>query len=294
MRKAGGWTLAGALALAAGYLAVLVFKAPPPEELIRAWFLTPLGLFGAIIANSTGTGGGVVFIPAFNFLNHSGLMVLTQTNIVASSFLIQCFGMSVGSLKWLSRLRGQVRQLVIVRDICLPVLAGGLPALLLTQRLVSVDPETVLLIFKAFSIVVGLYLLASLLANRADTEGGQFDPGAERWMLAAIGVAGGSLTAFFSVGIGELLALYLFIRRVPVAVAVAPAVIVSAISVLAGAIWHLQMDTVNWTIVTLAVPGAMLGGYIASGIALAVGAFRLKLAASLWIVGSSLWLILNL
>ena len=54
-----------------------------------------LGLIGAIVANSTGAGGGIVFIPAFTALGVSGLSAL------GTSLAIQCFGMTAGALSWL-------------------------------------------------------------------------------------------------------------------------------------------------------------------------------------------------
>ncbi|WP_259366763.1 sulfite exporter TauE/SafE family protein [Colwellia sp. BRX8-7] len=53
-----------------------------------------IGLLGGIFANSTGAGGGVVFIPLFNQLN------FTEQQSIATSFAIQCFGMTAGAFTW--------------------------------------------------------------------------------------------------------------------------------------------------------------------------------------------------
>ena len=53
-----------------------------------------IGVLGAIFANATGAGGGVVFIPLFNQLN------FTEQQSVATSFAIQCFGMTAGAFTW--------------------------------------------------------------------------------------------------------------------------------------------------------------------------------------------------
>ena len=64
-----------------------------------------MGIFGAIAANGTGSGGGVVFIPVFSFLN------LNHNEAVATSLAIQCIGMSIGATVWtryvLSRLHAK-------------------------------------------------------------------------------------------------------------------------------------------------------------------------------------------
>ena len=54
-----------------------------------------LGITGAIAANSTGAGGGIVFVPSFQALG------MEVPQVVATSFAIQCFGMTVGSISWL-------------------------------------------------------------------------------------------------------------------------------------------------------------------------------------------------
>jgi hypothetical protein len=53
-----------------------------------------LGVIGAIFANATGAGGGVVFVPFFNQLDFS------VTTSVATSFAIQCCGMTAGAITW--------------------------------------------------------------------------------------------------------------------------------------------------------------------------------------------------
>jgi len=53
-----------------------------------------LGVVGAVFANLSGAGGGVVFIPVFSELG------LTESQSVATSFAIQSFGMTAGAITW--------------------------------------------------------------------------------------------------------------------------------------------------------------------------------------------------
>ncbi|MDX5999093.1 hypothetical protein SIL85_19030 [Shewanella oneidensis] len=53
-----------------------------------------LGITGAIFDNSTGAGGGVIFIPVFSSLD------FTEAQSVSTSFMIQCFGMTADALSW--------------------------------------------------------------------------------------------------------------------------------------------------------------------------------------------------
>ena len=64
-----------------------------------------LGVLGAIFANSTGAGGGVIFIPAFNELN------FTEMQAIGTSFAIQCFGMTAGGLTWWYHYKTEKREL---------------------------------------------------------------------------------------------------------------------------------------------------------------------------------------
>ena len=90
------WTVFHIVLLAVAYVALLAWTFPGFEALLEAWIFLPVGIFGAVVANSTGTGGGVVFVPAFAQLD------IRPPQSIAMSFLIQSFGMSVGTLVWLN------------------------------------------------------------------------------------------------------------------------------------------------------------------------------------------------
>ena len=252
-----------------------------------------VGLFAASIANATGAGGGVVFVPAFTLIAMQGGPPLATPEVVALSLLIQSFGMSAGSLSWLWRLRGDGAALgAPPRDllrVLIPALGAGLPALWLTQGFVRVEGPTLLLLFKALSLILGLVLLASL----------RWREGTARWrqgdapLLMGVGALGGVASALFSVGIGELMALALLLRGFSLSLSVASAVIASAVIALAAAPAALSVAGLHLAIVAAAAPGVLVGGWLGRRIALALGPRRLKLLCGLWIVGSSLILILR-
>ncbi|WFL76177.1 sulfite exporter TauE/SafE family protein [Altererythrobacter arenosus] len=289
----------GGSILLAAFIA-LFFIVPYDTNLLRSlWFLPGVGIVGAIIANTSGTGGGVVFVPVFNAAREWGVMDLQPLQVVGVSMAIQSFGMTMGALRWTDRLFHQpdpepLHALVRPRDffvVALGVLALSLPAMLLTQRLTAFDQHAVLMGYKAFSIVLGVALIVSTwTVNLARPEKGRL----ERFDLVAlllIAVPGGILTALFSVGIGELVALYLFIRHYPVLLCTGAACLISSVSVILGSIWHLEAGTIQWEVVLLAGPAAALGGFLARPIALWLGARRLKTLDGAWIVLSALYLL---
>mgnify|MGYP006178364251 CR=1 FL=1 len=110
-------------------------------------------------------------------------------------------------------------------------------------------------------------------------------------VLLMIAVPGGMITALFSVGIGELVALYLFIRHYPVLLCTGAACLISSVSVISGAIWHVEAGTIQLEVVLLAGPAAALGGFLARPIAIRLGARRLKTLDGAWIVLSAVYLL---
>ena len=295
----GRIVLIGGAALLFAYAALWLLVPVSPALLGSLWFLPAVGLVGAIIANTSGTGGGVVFVPVFNALRELDVMALAPLQVVGVSMAIQSFGMSMGALRWTDRLLhqpepGAFEASVRIRDfarVVLCVLALSLPGMLLTQRLASLDQHAVLLAYKGFSILLGTALIAATwTVNARRAERDRLAP-RDLAMLAAIGLVGGPITALFSVGVGELVALYLFIRHYPVLLCTGAACVISAISVIAGSVWHIEAGTIAWEVVLLAAPAAMLGGFLARPIALWLGAKRLKTLDGGWIVLSALYLL---
>ncbi|WP_128891024.1 sulfite exporter TauE/SafE family protein [Erythrobacter sp. HKB08] len=299
LRHSSRLSIIGGVVLAAVYAACWWLVDTDASLLEALWFLPGVGVIGAIIANASGTGGGVVFVPVFNALRDLGVMSLDPLQVVAVSMGIQSFGMSLGALRWTDRLYhqhdpGRLEARAVPRDywlVCALVLALSLPALLTTQRLVPFDGQAVLLGYKTFSILLGLALIvATWTFNRAIPERERLAP-VDLAMLALIAIPGGALTALFSVGIGELVAFYLFLRHYPVVLCVGTACVISAASVIAGLAWHIGQGTVQWEVVLLAAPGAMLGAFLARPIALWLGARKLKTAGGAWIMLSALYLL---
>ena len=295
----GRLVLIGGAALLAAYAALWLLVPVSRGLMGSLWFLPGVGLIGAIIANTSGTGGGVVFVPVFNALRELDVMALSPLQVVGVSMAIQSFGMSMGALRWTDRLLHQpepkaLEANVRTRDfalVVLCVLALSLPGMLLTQRLASLDQHAVLLAYKGFSILLGSALILATWTVNARRQERERLAKADLFVLVAIGLVGGPITALFSVGVGELVALYLFIRHYPVLLCTGAACAISAISVIAGVVWHIEAGTIQWEVVLLAAPAAMLGGFLARPVALWLGAKRLKTLDGAWIVLSALYLL---
>ncbi|MBD3728258.1 MAG: sulfite exporter TauE/SafE family protein [Sphingomonadales bacterium] len=293
------FAILGGAILAIAYASLWLFVDRDTGLLEQLWFLPGIGVVGAIIANASGTGGGVVFVPVFNALRELGVMSLDPLRVTAVSMGIQSFGMSLGGLRWTDRLYHQhppapLEARAQVRDywtVCIAVLALSLPAMLATQRLFTFDAHAVLLGYKSFSILLGFALiLATWTINRSIPERARLDR-LDLAVLLLLAVPGGAITAMFSVGIGELVAFYLFLRHYPIVLCVGTACVISAVSCIAGLVWHVGHHTVQWEVILLAAPGAMLGAFLARPIAMWLGARRLKTAGGAWIVLSAAYLL---
>ena len=268
--------------------ASLLFMQQDPLHLIsNYWYFLPLGIGGAVAANSTGAGGGIVFIPAFTSLGISGLQSL------GTSLAIQCFGMSIGSLSWLISIqRKQHGGKQVIQLTHHLLLISGLPAttgMLIAQYLLPAPVIAIATLFKFFSILFGITLLVITLRKSPHRHTRYTIKGADKLLIGTVSLLGGMITSWISVGAGEWVALLLFFLGFPTMVAVCVAVCISALTVLAGIPYHLWVaQSISVEILLFAAPGAMLGGGVARYLAERLGPIRLKVFFAAWILATGL------
>ncbi|MFT4653931.1 MAG: putative membrane protein YfcA [Patiriisocius sp.] len=251
-----------------------------------------LGVVGAIFANATGAGGGVVFVPFFNQLS------LSSETIVATSFAIQCCGMTAGAITWFNHYRSlkqtshkdhaqspQWQSLGKGLAICVPFSIGGiLTAQYVLYEYTSYIQSGLHLYFGLFSIVLAIAIYASIPFMRRQQYVSAI-VGFDVIMLTLIAFWGGVITAWLSVGVGELVAVYLILRRFNISFAIALAVILSAFTVQGAIIYHLLISkAVYWQIVIFAGAGAIIGGIIAKHVVLYFSPVKLKIFFATWVL----------
>lgn len=240
-----------------------------------------LGVLGAIFANSTGAGGGVVFIPAFNQL------AFTEQQSIATSFAIQCFGMTAGALTWWFHYKTEKTELRLWHGFKRIISISSIASIIGIWTVYARDlvaPSTLHQSFSWFSFVLGLLIVATVFFVKPSRERSQILL-VDYVAIISISFLGGALTAWLSVGVGELLAIYLILRRFDVSMAVAAAVIVSAFTVW-SAIWQHTLVSFNviWQVAIFAGPGAVLGGIFAKTLVTYLSATRLKLFFAFWLL----------
>ncbi len=267
------------------------FVQPSPIQMAKDFGLFSfLGVVGAIFANATGAGGGVVFVPFFNYLSFS------PQSIVATSFAIQCCGMTTGALTWWRYYRVEhhfddfwralptIVMLTIPASMCGIWLSqysafgtGGLSDIL-------GGINNLHMMFGVFSIFLAVSIFVSIpLMKRT-----HFEKDIKRidvLLLPFVSFAGGVVTAWLSVGVGELIAVYLIMRGFNVTMSIASAVILSAFTVWSALPYHAFFsNTVVWQVVMFAGMGAIAGGLFAKYLVLAFSVQRLKLFFGFWVL----------
>ena len=251
-----------------------------------------LGMLGAVFANATGAGGGVVFVPFFN------QMGISSETIVATSFAIQCCGMTAGAITWFNHYRAlqsnkhendslcqQWQHLGKGLIVCVPMsIAGIVTAQFALQEYTDYVQSGLNLYFGLFSIVLALAIYGSIplmAAQRNVSNINRFDV----LMLIVICFFGGIITAWLSVGVGELVAVYLILRGFNVSFAIALAVILTAFTVQSAVVYHLFItNAIYWQVLVFAGAGAIIGGIIAKHVVLFFSPLKLKIFFGTWVL----------
>ena len=266
------------------WLAVLLSAGDPLRLLVDYWHFAPLGVVGAVAANSTGAGGGIVFIPAFSAAGIAGMTAL------GTSIAIQCFGMTAGSISWLLSMRGsshwngQVG--ILTRRLLLFSGVSAVAGMLSGQYLLPLPPFPVTTIFKYFSILFGVFLLLVSLRKKPRRHTRYTLLNLHVALLVATCYVGGVVTSWISIGAGEWAALLLFFLGYPTMVAVCVAVCISSWAVLGGVTHHIVTNTISWEILLFAAPAAIMGGSVARFLAERLGPVRLKIFFAAWIIAT--------
>lgn len=260
------------------WLILLVSASQLFNDLFEYGLFSFLGVIGAIFANSTGAGGGVIFIPMFAQLN------FTEQQSVATSFAIQCFGMTAGAITWSHHYHSQKRDLRLWQGYKRIITVTSISAIVGLTGILSFQvpsPASLHTSFSWFSLLLGVFIILTVYFIKPHRERSQIYL-LDYIALISIGFFGGALTAWLSVGVGELLVIYLILRRFDINMAVAAAVVVSAISVWV-AIGQVHQN-VYWQVLVFAGPAAVLGGVFAKTLVTHMSATRLKLFFSLWLL----------
>ena len=260
------------------WLCFLIFSPYQLSELLNYASFSILGVVGAIFANATGAGGGVIFIPMFNQLS------FTENQAIATSFAIQCFGMSAGAITWWHYYKIQKTELRLWEGFKRTVVLTSVASMIGLGTIFYLElrsPTSLHTSFSIFSLLLGGFIIATAYLIKPSKAVNKIHC-IDYIVFIVIGLFGGAITAWLSIGVGELLAIYLILRRFDISMAVASAVMVSAITVW-SAIGQVNKE-VYWQVVMFAGPGAVLGGIFAKTLVMKLSAVKLKVFFASWLL----------
>jgi uncharacterized membrane protein YfcA len=245
---------------------------------------TLLGICGAIFANATGAGGGVIFILAFSALGFS------PEEAISTSFLIQCFGMTAGALTWCHHYLKQHHHNKTWHGFSTMIICCSISSIagLWCSKIMHINaPASLHISFSLFSIILGCIIIINSLKKTNNDVTTQFEskPLFDCVLLCCIGFIGGIITAWLSVGVGEIAVIYLMLRGYCTKLSIAVGVVVSAVTVWSATPITLGQDSLaNFEVLLFAGPGALIGGLLAKRVALFFSVVKLKLFFAVWII----------
>lgn len=222
----------------------------PASGFVELWPVIPIAFVAAAFANATAVGGGFLFVPVF--ILAYGLNPLVALKL---SLGTQSFGMSSGAAGWSREF--------IDRRALLQGLPPALAGMALGTLVWTPDPLQVKACFGWVSVAIGvaMYVEFRFGLDRSRVATGPDGP-AGRLVYAAICLAGGVVTAWVSLGIGEVVALWLLFRHgVRIETAIGSGVAVLAACSVAGFLLHaLGPEDFPWRYLAFTAPGVLLGG----------------------------------
>ena len=226
----------------------LAFEDPLTHAKENALIL-PIAVVAAAFANATAVGGGFLFIPLFIFGYG-----FTATQALKLSLATQAFGMSSGALGW-------SREYILGGPLLLACVGSFAGMLLGTHVLVAPDMK-IKLIFGWVNIAIGLAILVEMtLAPRSHRPVIENDSLLKKTVFILTCVGGGLINAWVSIGIGEVVALYLiFVNRIRVDYAIATGVAALALNSILGLALHARLGGIPWEYLVFSAPGVIIGG----------------------------------
>jgi len=258
-------------------------------DLTQYWFMFPVALAIATLANATGVEGAIFFSPVFILALQLDPQIAIGTAIITQTF---GFGSSVAAY---------ARRRLIDYTLAAPLLIATVPLALAGTRLASsFSPQALKIGFGVGLLIIGALFLREPRwgAGRADEKSDGVSNPLEGMVICGIG---GLFLGLVGSGLGPLNGVYLLRRRrIPGQIAVATSVLVIAITGFAASLGYLLtfvhtggdvMEQVQ-RLVIYTVPGVLIGGQIAPFVSGRLDKHKLERLLAvlfLFIGGITLW-----
>ena len=211
--------------------------------------LTLVAFFAASVANATAIGGGFLFMPLFIFVYQLAPPVALKLSIAT-----QAFGMSSGALAW-------GRDYIDKNAFILASFASICGVWFATYSF-AVPSGYIKPLFALISLGVFIALVIEMRLKVIDQQQkAHFSFNKFFVFFVLVAFAGGLVTGWTAIGVGEVVALYLlFFYRLRLDKAIGTGVAVLAVSSIAGFVFHADLGGIPWELLIFTVPGVILGG----------------------------------
>ncbi len=209
------------------------------------WPLVPAAFLAAFFANATAVGGGFLFVPLFLLLYD-----MPALSALVLSLATQAWGMTSGATGWSGK---HIHR----SGVAWAAAAGGIGMAIGTFA-VTPTPTEVKGVFGWVSLIIGLALVVEMRWRPPERDAPTPGFGAG---YAVACLLGGVVTAWVSIGIGEVVVLWLLVRqRVDIATAIGTGVAALAACSVVGFAFHAAAGAIPWDYLAFTAIGVTLGG----------------------------------
>lgn len=242
-------------------LLVIVFSFDAPMELIlERWPVFFTAIVAAAVANATAVGGGFIFMPLFTF--GYGFTSLESLKLALAT---QAFGMTSGALAWSAKR--------IVMSVLGFSLVFAITGMLIGSFYITPDQNYIDIAFGAASLGLAVILVIEVYYSRNSSghtdirKPTRFD----LIVFAVLCLIGGMVNAWVSIGIGEVVALWMLLRwRYPLALCISTGVAALAGCSIAGLLIHSELGGIRWDFLAFTAPGVVIGGRLGARMGVAI------------------------
>ncbi|MBY0384973.1 sulfite exporter TauE/SafE family protein [bacterium] len=235
------------------------------ERVFEYFYLFPVAIVIAILANSSGFSGGVLFQPVFYFF----LQIPLSTSI-ATGIATETLGMTSGALRYFKM---KMIDFKYYRGLILWILSGNILGLFIFKNL-SID--TLRLILGLILVLIAILQITLFIRKKNHLNVGEW-----RKRSTLVAVFSGMSSALTGTGQAELMQpLLVLIKKIDLRKANATAIALEASGNLFISAFNLQSGNINYSILMWTGAGVIIGGQIGAIKSIQIPSRLLKLLFS--------------
>lgn len=242
-------------------LLVIVFSFDAPLDLIaERWPVFLTAIVAAAVANATAVGGGFIFMPLFSM--GYGFSSLESLKLALAT---QAFGMTSGALAW------SIKRIVI--SILGFSLVFAITGMIVGSFYISPDQNYIDIAFGAASLGLAVILAIEVYYSKKNSSAVEIrtPTTVDLIVFAVLCLLGGMINAWVSIGIGEIVALWMLLRwNYPLALCISTGVAALAGCSIAGLLIHSELGGISWDFLAFTAPGVVIGGRLGARLGVAI------------------------